>query len=106
MADPTRSWIEYDIAADYGNRAGYGGVVAFFDGCTVTRRSGRHWVTNDVGCVDAAGAPLSQAAVAQAVQWIEDVNFPHVICTSSCPVDPEYTVPLAEGDVVMKAMLQ
>ena len=105
LADPTRSWIEYDIAADYGNRAGYGGVVAFFDGCTVTRRSGRHWVTSDVGCAD-AGAPLSQAAVAQAVQWIEDVNFPHVICTSSCPVDPEYTVPLAEGDVVMKAMLE
>ena len=106
LADPTRLWIDYDISTNFGNPNGYGGVTAFYDGCNVTDRSGKWWVKTDVGCTDLAGNDLAEPVVARAARWIEANNFPDGICVSTCPEDPEYTVPLPEGDVILKAVLR
>lgn len=106
LSDPTRLWIEYDGNTNYGNSHGHGGVVAHFDGCNVTRRSGQGWVGTDGGCFDAMGNNTAEPVVAQAAQWIEKNSFPYTVCTTSCPVDPKFTVPLSGEEVIMRAMLQ
>ncbi|MXO75998.1 hypothetical protein GRI40_12305 [Altererythrobacter aerius] len=108
LPDPTRLWIEYVFGAPRGN----GGVTAYFDGCTPVSRQ-LHlgegiWAASAVACPGKLpnGAPITEPAVAEAVRWIEDNYFPDIICVSTCPKDPEYTVPLPGGEVIMRAMLQ
>lgn len=105
MPDPTRLWIEYDGSTNFGNATGYGGVTALYDGCNVTDRSGDLWIKTDVGCTDLAGNDLAEPVVAKVAQWIDANNFPDIICVSTCPEDPEFAVPLPEGDVILKGML-
>lgn len=112
LADPTRLWIEYDDRTNFGNPSGYGGVTAYFDGCTPVSRqteNGRSsWFANAVACHGQSpdGSPITEPLVAEVVRWIEEQSFPDVICTSSCPINPEYTVPLPGGDVILKPMLR
>ena len=108
LPDPTRLWIEYDFGGPRGN----GGVSAYFDGCTPLGRmsvDGKSWwVASALACPGSLpdGSPITEPAVAQAVRWIEENYFPDIICVSTCPEDPEYTVPLPGGEVIMRAMLQ
>lgn len=108
LSDPTRLWIEYD----FGGRRGSGETAAYFDGCTPIRRinmGGKtSWVASAVACPGTLpnGSPVTEPAVANAVRWIEENNFPSIICTSACPEDPKYTVPLPDGEVIMRAMLR
>ncbi len=108
LSDPTRLWIEYD----FGGRRGSGETAAYFDGCTPIRRinmGGKtSWVASAVACPGTLpnGSPVTEPAVADAVRWIEENNFPSIICTSACPEDPKYTVPLPDGEVIMRAMLR
>lgn len=106
LTDPTRLWIAYDSSTNYGNPNGFGGVTAYFDGCNTASRWGNSWLKTDVGCFDTAGKDLAELAVAKVAQWIDANNFPYLICTSSCPEDPEYTVPLPEGDVILRDILR
>ena len=85
---------------------GYGGVTAFFDGCKLTQRSGEYWVTSDAGCTDSVGSDLAEPVVERVARWIEDNGFPDIICVSTCPVDPNYTVPLRGGEVTMRAIVR
>ena len=112
IPDPTRLWIEYDGRTNFGNPNGYGGVVAYFDGCTpvgLIREGGRTMAfANAIACPGDLpdGSPITDPVLAQVAQWIEANNFPDIICVSTCPEDPNYTVPLPEGDVTLKAMLR
>ncbi|PZT90743.1 MAG: hypothetical protein DI637_03155 [Citromicrobium sp.] len=112
LADPTRLWIEYDGSRNFGNPQGYGGVTAYFDGCTPVgrARSEAGWTVyaNAVACTGDLpdGTPETDPIVAEVVRWIDEHSFPDVICTSSCPINPDYTVPLPGGDVILKWMLQ
>ncbi|MBS7670935.1 hypothetical protein [Croceicoccus gelatinilyticus] len=112
LADPTRLWIDYDGRTKFGNPNGYGGVTAFYDGCApvgLIREGGRTMAfANAIACPGNLpdGNPITERAVDRAAQWINANHFPDVICVSTCPTDPEYTVPLPEGDVILKAMLR
>lgn len=106
LPDPTRLWLEHDGSTNFGNPRGYGGVTAFFDGCNLTQRSGEYWVTNDAGCTDSVGRDLAEPVVERVAKWIDDNGFPDIICVSTCPADPNYTVPLRDGEVTMRAMLR
>ena len=112
LADPTRLWIEYDGSTNFGNPHGYGGVTAYFDGCTPVgrARSEAGWTVyaNAVACPGNApdGTPITEPAVAEVVRWIDEHSFPDVICLSTCPINPDYTVPLPGGDVILKPMLR
>ncbi|WP_336985566.1 hypothetical protein [Altererythrobacter aquiaggeris] len=112
LPDPTRLWIEYDGSTNMGNRNGYGGVTGYFDGCTpvsIQFTEGRRTASaNAVACPgdQPNGDPVTEVAVQKAAQWIDQNYFPDIICVSTCPTDPEYTVPLPDGDVVMRAMLR
>lgn len=106
LPDPTWLWLEHDGSTDFGNPRGYGGVTAFFDGCNLTQRSGESWVTTDAGCTDSGGSDLAEPVVERVARWIEDNGFPDIICVSTCPADPNYTVPLRDGEVTMRAMLR
>lgn len=112
LADPTRLWIDYDGSTNFGYPQGYGGVTAFYDGCTpvgLIREGGRTMAfANAIACPGNLpdGNPITERAVDKAAQWINANHFPDVICVSTCPTDPEYTVPLPEGDVILKAMLR
>ena len=112
LPDPTRLWIEYDGSKNFGNPNGYGGVMAYFDGCTPVSRHSHLgtdvWASAAIACPGQLpdGSPITEPAVAKAAEWINANNFPDVICVSTCPTDPEYTVPLPEGDVILKAMLR
>ena len=112
LPDPTRLWIEYDGSTNFGNPNGYGGVVVYFDGCTPMSRQpymgNNVWGSAAIACPGNLpdGSPITEPAVAKVAQWIDANYFPDVICVSTCPEDPEYTVPLSEGDVILKAMLR
>ena len=112
LTDPTRLWIEYDSSTNFGNPNGYGGVVAYFDGCTPMSRqldAGNNvWGSAAIACPNLLpdGSPITEPAVAKVAQWIDANTFPYVICTSSCPTDVEYTVPLLEGDVTLRDILR
>lgn len=112
LADPTRLWIEYDGSTNFGNPNGYGGVTAFFDGCTPVgrARSEAGWTVyaNAVACPgnQPDGTPITEPAVAEVMRWIDENYFPDVICVSTCPINPDYTVPLPGGDVILKPMLR
>ena len=112
LPDPTRLWIEYDGSTNFGNPNGYGGVGVYFDGCTPMSRQSymgnNVWGSAAVACPGNLpdGSPITEPAVAKVAQWIDANYFPDVICVSTCPEDPEYTVPLPEGDVILKAMLR
>ena len=112
LADPTRLWIEYDGSTNFDNPHGYGGVTAYFDGCTPVGliREGSSTVAfaNAIACPGdlSDGNPITEPVVAQVARWIDANSFPDIICVSTCPTDPEYTVPLPEGDVILKAMLR
>lgn len=108
LPDPTRLWIEYDFGGPRGN----GDVTAYFDGCTPVGRMNMDgkssWVASAIACPGNLpdGSPITERAVAEAVRWIEENYFPDIICVSTCPEYPEYTVPLRGGEVIMRAMLQ
>ncbi len=108
LPDPTRLWIEYDFGGPRGN----GGVSAYFDGCTPVGRMNMNgksaWVASSIACPGNLpdGSPITEPAVAEAVRWIENNYFPDIICVSTCPEDPKYTVPLRGGEVIMRAMLR
>ncbi|QQN74376.1 hypothetical protein [Croceicoccus sp. YJ47] len=110
LPDPTRLWIEYDGSTNLANPNGYGGVTAFHDGCTpvgAISEGGRTMAfANAIACPGDLpdGNPITEPVVAQVAQWIDANSFPDVICVSTCPENPEYTVPLPEGDVILKAM--
>ncbi|MCV0383758.1 MAG: hypothetical protein K5799_09915 [Erythrobacter sp.] len=112
LTDPTRLWIEYDSSTNFGNPNGYGGVVAYFDGCTPMSRqpdAGNNvWGSAAIACPNPLpdDSPITEPAVAEVAQWIDANTFPYVICTSSCPTDVEYTVPLPEGDVTLRDILR
>ena len=112
LPDPTRLWIEYDGSTNFGNPNGYGGVVIYFDGCTPMSRQphmgNNIWGSAAIACPGNLpdGSLITEPAVAKVAQWIDANHFPDVICVSTCPEDPEYTVPLPEGDVILKAMLR
>ena len=112
LPDPTRLWIEYDGSTNFGNPNGYGGVGVYFDGCTPMSRQpymgNNVWGSAAIACPGNLpdGSPITEPAVAKVAQWIDANYFPDVICVSTCPEDPEYTVPLPEGDVILKAMLR
>lgn len=112
LADPTRLWIEFDGSTDFGNPNGYGGVTAYFDGCTPAGRtcSEAGWTVyaNAVACPgnQPDGTPITEPAVAEVIRWINENYFPEVICVSTCPINPDYTVPLPGGDVILKPMLR
>ena len=112
LTDPTRLWIEYDGSTNFGNPNGYGGVTAYFDGCTPVSRQPHLgndlWATQPVACPgnQPDGTPITEPAVAEAVRWINENNFPDVICVSTCPINPDYTVPLRGGDIILKPMLR
>ena len=112
LADPTRIWIDYDGRTNFGNPNGYGGVVAYFDGCTPMSRqpdtSNNIWASATIACPDKLpdASPNTEPVVSKVAQWIDANNFPYIICVGACPENPEYTVPLPEGDVILKAMLR
>lgn len=112
LADPTRIWIDYDGRRNFGNPNGYGGVVAYFDGCTPMSRqpdtSNNIWASATIACPDKLpdASPNTEPVVSKVAQWIDVNNFPYIICVGACPENPEYTVPLPEGDVILKAMLR
>ncbi|GAA5053559.1 hypothetical protein GCM10023208_15640 [Erythrobacter westpacificensis] len=112
LADPTRLWIEYDGSTNFGNPHGYGGVTAYFDGCTPVgrARSEAGWTVYAIAVAcpgnQPDGTPITEPGVAEVVRWIDEHSFPYVICTSSCPINPDYTVPLPGGDVTLKPMLR
>ena len=112
LADPSRLWIAYDSSMNVGNLHGYGGVAAYFDGCTpVTRQTenGRSmWSAAAIACPGkrADGAPITELAVAEVVQWIEANSFPDIVCISLCADYPEYTVPLPGSDVILRPILR
>ena len=112
LPDPTRLWIEYDGSTNFGNPNGYGGVVAYLDGCTPMSRQPHIgndiWGSAAIACSGNLpdGSLITEPAVAKVAQWINANYFPDVICVSTCPEDPGYTVPLPEGDVILKAMLR
>jgi len=112
LPDPTRLWIEYDGSKNFGNPNSYGGVVVYFDGCTPMSRQpymgDNVWGSAAIACPGNLpdGSPITEPAVAKVAQWIDANYFPDVICVSTCPEDPKYTVPLPEGDVILKAMLR
>ncbi|WP_454597630.1 hypothetical protein [Qipengyuania sp. SM2507] len=112
LPDPTRLWIEYDGSTNMGNPNGHGGVRAYFDGCTpvsIQFTEGKRIASaSAVACPgdQPNGDPVTEIAVQDAAQWIDQNYFPDIICVSTCPTDPEYIVPLPDGDVVMRAMMQ
>lgn len=112
LADPTRLWIEYDGSTNFDNPHGYGGVTAYFDGCTpvgLIREGGTTMAfANAIACPGDLpdGNPITEPVIAQVARWIDANHFPDIICVSTCPIDPENTVPLPEGDVILKAMLR
>ncbi|GMM94520.1 hypothetical protein MTsN3n11_28230 [Qipengyuania sp. MTN3-11] len=112
LADPTRLWIAYDSSTNFGNPNGYGGVTAYFDGCTPVSRQHQMgdniWGASAIACPgnQPDGTPISEPVVAEVVRWINENNFPNVICVSTCPINPDYTVPLPGGDVILKPMLR
>ncbi len=112
LTDPTRLWITYDSSTNFGNPNGYGGVTRYFDGCSPVRitRSETGWTVyaNTAACPDNLpdGSPITEPVVTKVAQWIDANTFPYVICTSSCPTDVEYTVPLPEGVVILRDILR
>ena len=112
LTDPTRLWVEYDGSTNFGNPNGYGGVVVYFNGCTPMSRQpdmgNNIWGSAAIACPGTLpdGSPITEPAVAKVAQWIDANNFPNVICTSSCPTDVEYTVPLPDGDVILRDILR
>ena len=112
LPDLTRLWIEYDGSTNFGNPHGYGGVVVYFDGCTPmsmqSHMGNNIWGSAAIACPGNLpdGSPITEPAVAKVTKWIDANYFPDVICVSTCPEDAEYTVPLPEGDVILKAMLR
>ncbi|MXP15705.1 hypothetical protein GRI44_13195 [Altererythrobacter confluentis] len=112
LTDPTRLWLDYDGTTNFGNPNGYGGVTAYFDGCTpVSRQTNLGndvWGASAIACPGNLqdGSPVTELAVGEVVRWINANLFPDVICVSTCPVDPDYSVPLPGGDVVLKPLLR
>lgn len=112
LADPTRLWIEYDGSTNFGNPHGYGGVTAYFDGCTPVSR--QHQIGDNIWGASAIACPgelpdgtlITEPVVAEVVRWINENYFPDVICVSTCPINPDYTAPLPGGDVILKPMLR
>lgn len=86
--------------------------MAYFDGCTPMSRqpdtSNNIWASATIACPDKLPdvSPNTEPVVSKVAQWIDANNFPYIICVGACPENPEYTVPLPEGDVILKAMLR
>ena len=114
LKDPARLWLVYDHSTNFGKPNGYGGMVAYFDGCTPVfyqRENGRLSVfANAVACPGtfADGTQMTERAVGEGAQWIEENQFPHVVCIlgGSCDADQPNIVPLPSGEVELREMLR
>ncbi|WP_424771255.1 hypothetical protein [Pontixanthobacter sp.] len=55
----------------------------------------------------ACGTPKTEPAVAEAARWINENNFPDIICTGGpCNEEQRYIVPLPEGDIELRPVLK
>ena len=53
------------------------------------------------------GTPVTDPAVAEAARWINENNFPDVICTGGpCNEEQRYIVPLPDGDIELRPVLK
>lgn len=113
LRDPTRLWLNYSPDADLSDLRGLGGVTVYFDGCTpisFSRIDGKLMVfANAVACPGNLpdGTPVTDPAVTKAAQWINENNFPDVICTGGpCNEEQRYIVPLPDGDIELRPVLK
>lgn len=113
LPDPTRLWLHYSPDAKRDSPSGRGGVTLYFDGCTpisFSRMDGKLMVfANAVACPGnfPDGTPITEPAVAEAARWINENDFPDIICTGGpCNEEQRYSVPVPDGDIALRPVLK
>jgi len=100
LPDPARLWIDYDADLETASTARRGAVAAWFDGCTVTRRTAAGWARHSAGCGGAS--PVS--ALGQTAAWIDENGLPdHILVSGPAPGPYEpLVVALDGGEVALR----